>query len=100
MAGRGMNDGDSEWETQTLIRSLRLAAHAHPPAGNVYMWVGRVGMWVEGCRNSAAYIAFSLILAANFSHRTHPQRDAKFIVIIIARVCFELFILIPVKFVV
>lgn len=32
MTGRGMNDGDDEWETQTVTRSSRTIVRARPPA--------------------------------------------------------------------
>lgn len=32
MTGRGLNDEDNEWETQTLTCLSRTIVHAHPPA--------------------------------------------------------------------
>lgn len=34
---------------------------------STYVWVSRVSVWVEGCRNSAAYFASGLIPAAQIS---------------------------------
>lgn len=51
MTGRGMNDGDNEWETQTGLQHMHI----------LWQRGGWARAWVEGCRNSAASFAFSLI---------------------------------------
>lgn len=69
--GRGMNDGDNEWETQTDIRAPVADYSARTSSSrddwSTYVWVSRVSVWVEGCRNSAAYFASGLIPAAQIS---------------------------------
>lgn len=51
--GRGMNDEDNEWETQTGLQHMRILRQRG----------GWARAWEEGRRNSAACIAFSLIPA-------------------------------------
>lgn len=53
MIERGMNDGDDEWEMQTGLRHMHI----------LWRRGGWARAWVEGCRNSAACIAFNLIPA-------------------------------------
>lgn len=53
MTGRGMNDGDNEWETQTVTRPSRTIVRARPPAKMTGVRTCEWAGWVRGWRDAA-----------------------------------------------